>query len=405
AVVIAIAFSSTLSDLGKRVSRKYFPVDPYQLAEHRQNDLAVETNLRARPKDAAAWLEAARFELADNSPYGAAHCLHRAKALGAAGSQVAEVEGELKEVQARWTALYEALLANGRFEDGNNVYGEIYPILDRFRQAKSDHPLHGKARADYDLLKAHLLLKEGRRDEARMLLEELREQSWALQPLANYLHAKTYVGEADSAEARGTFQAFLLHHPKDRLVPYALYELGKLALTDGDKRSAQGHFQRIVKDHPSSPQVGGALLALNDMQRGHMPEAPAPAAPVQEEPNAIFDLAGGESAEPDTPKDGATPAGEPAPAAPGPMTDGSLLPPQAQEAAAKVAPTEQLDPQLIPQTAQDWELYGGTFHEAKDSAAVQARAAAVYDATVKLETKDKPAVVWGVLSPAAALGW
>lgn len=388
--VLVLTLAGPVGDLLSRLITKIAPPDPYQLALHWEQEAAVRQQLAAEPLSAAAWLEAARFELADNSPHGAAWCLTQAKKHGASEAELVPVRAEIKEATRRWEELYQAFLKPKRYSDGNNVYSDIYPVLARLRGDESKAPVTGKVRADLDLLEAHLLLREGRRTEARVLLAALKEQPGPLQGLAAYLHAKTFLREADLAPARRAFREYLERFPGERLNAYAAYELGSLALQAGDAEAADQAFMQVIQEYAGTPQSKAALLATLDITFGVVPKA-APSTQVQADESDLFDLGitGAEAEGAATePKEGGSP--EPLP---------SVLP-VAQEVPATIGG---LDQRLVPTSAEGWALYGDLFEAGYTATEVQQRALAL---SRLLLTSDKPPFdVYPYLTPKVALGW
>lgn len=389
ALIIAL-LSSNVSGLLTKALTKIAPPDPYQLQQHQQREQELLAAMQGNPKDPAVWLEAVQFELAANSPFGAAWCLREAKALGAQGAEVDELTNQVRVAESRWRQLYEALLRNRRFADGNNSYADIYPVIQQLRGDAAPHQVTGKVRADLDLLEAHLLLREGRRTEARPLLAALREQPGPLQGLAAYLYAKTWLREADSAPARRAFQEYLQRHPGERLNAYAAYELGNLALQAGDRANAEEWFTQVITRYPDSPQARVALLATLDITLGVVPDA-APS--TSEAPTAehLFDLGAAPSEQGDAsePKSGTISAEMPAPVQEATQPDS--------------AAASRLDPRLIPDDQAGWDLYGDLFRTAYASLDVQRRALELYRI---LLLPDKPPLdIWRLLTPSSALGW
>ena len=382
----------TSSGLIHKAITKFQHPDIYQLDAHYADEKRVRANLESAPTSPKAWLDAARFEIADNSPYGAEFCLQQATANGASSALVQALRPEIGAVKSRWDGLCDRLLSNGRFADGNNVYADIYPLLDQVRNAKGSAPLTGKARADYDLLEAHLLLREGRRDEARAILAGLKDQKWPLAGLTSYLYAKSYLRESDPALARAAFTDYLNRFPGERLNAYAQLELGNLALKAFDKKGAEAAYEVVTKRHPDTPQAHAAMLALLDLAMGVVPEPPAASSPAEQDQQAIFNLASSDPEPgPDVPKGDQSAAASP-------------LPPETTQAARPVpAPTNKLDPRLIPHELAPWDLYGALFEQACEAPEVQTRAVALWDATCGATIP--PPDAWVVLSPEDAYGW
>jgi choline-sulfatase len=148
--------------------------------------------------------------------------------------------------------------------------------------------VHGAATAEDMLLLAESLRVQGRRDEAKRVVDEASRID-PRSPEVVLTRARMLMAEGRAEEAASAYRQALELAPDH---PEALVGLGNLALASGDVRTASADFERVLARDPED-LTARTGLGLVRGREGRMPEAIALLEPVvRESPDNAEALAG-----------------------------------------------------------------------------------------------------------------
>ena len=84
----------------------------------------------------------------------------------------------------------------------------------------------------------------------------------AQNPRDEYELGANFLKQAQYPDAENAFRAFIVKHPKDRLVPEAIFGLGETFFQRNRQREAAEQYLKVSTDYPTAPRAPDSMLRL-----------------------------------------------------------------------------------------------------------------------------------------------
>ncbi|MCD6217036.1 transglycosylase SLT domain-containing protein [bacterium] len=149
------------------------------------------------------------------------------------------------------------LYVERNFQNEPFTYGEAYKIINNILKLSDTGYIHVRNL----FLKGYLLLKEGRRTEARRVFQDLSKNGGVLAETSGYLLAKTYMPDDDKSKSIGLFNQFIDRNQNSRLAPLACYYLSSMLHETGKNKEALESADRGIKIGENSEYLQELLIA------------------------------------------------------------------------------------------------------------------------------------------------
>lgn len=135
-----------------------------------------------------------------------------------------------------------SLYGNRRFFNEPFIYTGDYKIIDEILELSDTGYLHVR----HLFLKGYLLLREGRRTEARRIFDDLVKNGGILSEPSLYFYAKSFLEDEDKGEGIKILERYISQYPESRLTSLAYYHLSSLYLAAGDPEKAVETSQKGI---------------------------------------------------------------------------------------------------------------------------------------------------------------
>lgn len=149
------------------------------------------------------------------------------------------------------------LYVERNFNNEPFVYADAYSLINEILSLSEV----GYIRVRPLFLKGYLLLKEGRRTEARRIFKDLSKTGGAFSYISKYMLAKTYLGDESKEPGIKAFEDYLNNNPESRLAPLASYYMSKMYLESDRPDDALNAAKKGIAVGESSEYMPELLLA------------------------------------------------------------------------------------------------------------------------------------------------
>lgn len=209
--------------------------------------------------------DTARLAMAEATFYlgGVREALKEIKKIEETGASPQGLD-KLKQDIADYRKTWEE--AGGLYAESNNsadpasFYPGIHAICDEVLN-RYDAILLQRAH----FLKAHILLREGRKDEARREIEPLLGKYILLKDYCQYYYARTLITEENQKKAMKEFDELLAFYPKSRIAPLGLLEQLNILRDEGKPDEAKAKAKRLLDKYPKTEFAPTARRKLAEM--------------------------------------------------------------------------------------------------------------------------------------------
>ena len=161
------------------------------------------------------------------------------------------------------------LYVERNFQNEPFTYGEAYKLINKILNLSDTGYIHVR----HLFLKGYLLLKEGRRTEARRIFKDLSKNGGALSETSVYLLAKTYMPDDDKSKSIELFNQFISKNENSRLAPLASYYLSSMLYETGKNKEALDAADNGIKTGENSEYLQELLIAQEAALQVTSPES------------------------------------------------------------------------------------------------------------------------------------
>jgi soluble lytic murein transglycosylase len=227
ALVIILALIIVIVALKLPSIKKHIPQkDPYALTLLSNERQDLYSQLSNRAVTDKPYLQLAQSAFCQGEIYEAKYFLSRAKSFDTGYNTLkANIESYEKLNKELLGSLYD----DRKFYNEPFVYDHQYKLIGQILDLSET----GYVRVRHLFLKGYLLLKEGRRTEARQIFDDLRKNGGVLAETSLYLYAKTFVSDTETEEGIIAFKEYIDEHSDARLAPLASVYLATLLEKSG----------------------------------------------------------------------------------------------------------------------------------------------------------------------------
>ena len=203
--------------------------------------------IAANPNDQEARL---RFAMASFHLGGIREALHEIKIIEASGNippGAGELKKEIDQYRDRWDEAGSKYATSLNSSDPASCYPDIHSICDDVI-ADYDAILQQRAR----FMKAHILLREGRKDEALIEIKPLVGKYINLNDYCQYYLGRSLATSENIDSAMAEFNALIKLYPESRIAPLALLEQVNILRDQGKIDNAKAKAQSVIDKYPES---------------------------------------------------------------------------------------------------------------------------------------------------------
>jgi len=208
---------------------------------------AARDAIAANPDDQEARL---RLALASFHLGGIREAVHEIKIIEASGNippGVDELKKEIHDYRDRWDEAGSMYATSLNGSDPSSFYPGIHSICDEVI-AEYDAILRQRAL----FLKAHILLREGRKDEALIEIRFLVGKYINLNDYCQYYLGRSLATEKNIDAAMAEFDALIRMYPDSRIAPLGLLEQVNILRDQGKIDNAKEKAQTVIEKYPES---------------------------------------------------------------------------------------------------------------------------------------------------------
>ena len=212
--IIGFFVISNLQKIQKRIPQK----DPYNLGttQKDRNDLYQKLAGGENDPDLFSNLAQVAFLQGEipEAEYFISKCSPSSKNVISLRTKINAFKNARHELE---NYLYE----KSHYFDGDFSFTGAYAPLDRIINLTDEGYIHVR----HLFLKGYLLLREGRRSEARIIFEDLKLHGGVLADTSLYMYGKTFMEDTDKSGGVDPLKEYIQRNPESRLAPLAAVNL------------------------------------------------------------------------------------------------------------------------------------------------------------------------------------
>jgi len=175
----------------------------------------------------------------------------------------------IEKYKALRLKLEKYLYQDNKFNTEPYVFPDAYGYINQILELSDKGYIHVR----HLFLKGYLLLKEGRRTEARRIFDGLIKNGGVLSDTSLYLYAKSYLSDSDKQAGITAFEKYIEQCPDARLTPLACYYLSKLFLETGNSEKVVEIVKKGIALGKNSEYLPDLLIIEENVLRTTSPES------------------------------------------------------------------------------------------------------------------------------------
>ena len=250
----AIVFVAVLGILNSSKLKKIFPQrDPYHLTSYSQKRAELYKKLETEEKTQNLYAELVDLAFLAGEIPEAEYFLGKCNPKD---NLTLNLRTKINSYKNSRSKLEKYLFENGNYFDSDLTFPQAYELIDKILELCPTGAIHVR----HLFLKGYLLLKEGRRSEARIVFDNLRKNGGDLAPTSLYLYAKTFMLDEDKSYGIEPFKEFISKYESSRLAPLAAVNLAKIFNSRNNPKEAIEILDSFIAKNPDSEYVPELIL-------------------------------------------------------------------------------------------------------------------------------------------------